>query len=151
MQIGIIGLGKMGAQIARRLHKKGHKVIAWNRSSQPRADFRRFGGHTAETVEDLVAALPHRKIVWVMLPAGETTEEMLARLRTLLQPDDIIIDGSNSFYEDTIRRAKLFAKRKIHFFDSGTSGGVWGEKNGFAIMVGGPKKIWPRVRPIFKD
>jgi len=151
MQIGIIGLGKMGAQIARRLYKKGHKVIAWNRSPQPRADFQRFGGRTAETVEGLVAALPHRKIVWVMLPAGETTEEMLERLRALLRSDDIIIDGSNSFYEDTIRRAKLFAKRKIHFFDAGTSGGVWGEKNGFAIMVGGPKKSWLRVRPIFKD
>ncbi|MCL5435480.1 MAG: decarboxylating 6-phosphogluconate dehydrogenase [Patescibacteria group bacterium] len=151
MEIGIIGLGKMGMQIARRLHVKGHRVVAWNRSPEPRAAFERFGGKTASTVEDLVAALPRRKVIWVMLPSGETTEEMLKRLRGLLSAGDIVIDGGNSFFEDTVRRGKKFQARKIHFFDSGTSGGVWGEKNGFALMVGGDKKIWPQVRPVFCD
>lgn len=151
MQIGIIGLGKMGAQIARRLHKKGHKVVAWNRSPEPRRAFARFGGKTAETVEELVSALPRRKVIWVMLPAGQTTGEMLERLLKMLSSGDTIIDGGNSFFEDTMRRAKSFAKRKIAFFDSGTSGGVWGEKNGFALMVGGDRKNWLLARPIFRD
>lgn len=151
MNIGIIGLGKMGMQIARRLHKKGHRVVAWNRSEKPRQIFRRFGGEAVESVEELVAALPKRKLVWMMLPAGQTTEEMLKRLRGLLAPGDVVIDGSNSYFEDTIRRAKQFKARKIHFFDAGTSGGVWGEKSGFALMVGGDKKIWPQVRALFRD
>jgi 6-phosphogluconate dehydrogenase len=151
MHIGIIGLGKMGMQIARRLHKKGHHVTAWNRSLEPRMKFKRFGGAVVGTVEELVDVLPPPKLIWVMLPAGEATQTMLERLSVLLRRGDIVIDGSNSFFEDTIKRAKLFAKKRIYFFDAGTSGGVWGEKNGFALMVGGDKKIWPRVRPLFRD
>ncbi len=168
MQIGIIGLGKMGMQIARRLHKKGHRVVAWNRSPDPRRQFIRYiaaaslptSPHrlgrgeksiAAESVEELLVALPARKIVWVMLTAGDSTEEMLKSLAGKLRRGDIVIDGGNSFFEDTVRRAKMFASRGINFFDSGTSGGVWGEKNGFALMVGGPAGAWPAVQAIFRD
>lgn len=154
MTIGIIGLGKMGMQIARRLHKKGHRVLAWNRSPEPRAAFRKFGGNVCETVPELVGHLQKQKILWVMLPAGEATEEMLLGklgLINILSAGDIVIDGGNAHYKDSIRRAKVFAKRGVFFFDSGTSGGVHGEKNGFALMVGGPVKAWPEIRPIFRD
>lgn len=154
MTIGVIGLGRMGIQIARRLHKKGHRVWAWNRSPAPRASFARFGGKTALTIPELVKKLKRPRIVWVMLPAGATTEEVLlgkSGLFHLLQKNDILIDGGNSFYEDSIRRAKTFAKRGVIFFDSGTSGGIHGEKHGFSLMVGGAKKSWPQVRPIFRD
>lgn len=155
----------MGMQIARRLHKKGHQVVAWNRSPEPRVAFSRFGGQTTETISQLVSQLKRPRIVWSMVLANkdrfakgakgvDATEEILLGKNGLiknLSPGDIVIDGSNSYYEDTIRRSKLFVKKGVSFFDAGTSGGIHGEKQGFALMVGGEKKHWKRVEPIFKD
>ena len=154
MTIGIIGLGKMGMQIARRLHRKGHKVIAWNRSVAPRKKYQRFGGKTAESVPALVARLPQSRIVWTMLPAGAATESVMfgeAGLYSLLRRGDIIIDGANENYKTTIRRAKRFSRKGIVMFDAGTSGGIHGEKNGFSIMVGGPRRVWPKIKPVIRD
>jgi len=151
MQIGVIGLGKMGIQIARVLHKKGHKVVAWNRSRGPRQKFKRFGGKTAESVPELVGKLKKSRIVWTMLPAGIINEEMMAMLYGLLSRGDIIIDGANENYQVTTKRAKKFARKGIALFDAGTSGGVHGEKNGFSIMVGGPKSKWRKIQPIIRD
>ncbi len=175
MTIGIIGLGRMGSQIARRLHSKGFRVLAWNRSAEPREELQKFftaetppsppssppnsvernkrrGGASAtyETVESLIAALPLPKIIWLMLPSGELVDEFIRTVSKKLSAGDIIIDGGNSFYRDSQERAKKLAEKGIHFFDAGTSGGVHGEKNGFSLMVGGPKKVWPRVEPVFK-
>jgi len=137
------------------LHKKGNKVIAWNRSEKPRDQYKKFGGKTAESVVDLISELSRPRVVWTMLPSGEASEQMFfgkpQGLYYLLDRGDIVIDGSNSFFEDSIRRSRQFSKKGIVFFDSGTSGGVWGEKNGFSLMVGGPKKLWPKVQPIFRD
>lgn len=149
--IGVVGLGKMGMQIARRLHKKGFKVIAWNRNPQKRALFRKFGGAVADSIPELVKALPGPRVIWLMLPSGQTTEEFVSAARRILKKNDIVIDGSNSFYKDSVRRAKGLAKKGIHFLDCGTSGGVWGEKNGFSLMVGGDKKVFKKVEPIFKS
>lgn len=154
MNIGIIGLGRMGRQIARRLKKHGHTVVAWNRSPAPRASFSRYGGLAAPTIPEMVRRLKPPRIIWVMLPAGKTTEEVLlgkSGLVKLLCRGDIVIDGGNAYYEDSIRRGETFAKKGIIFFDSGTSGGIHGEKHGFSLMVGGPENVWPKVRPIFRD
>ena len=149
--IGIMGLGRMGAQIARRLHTNKFNIIAWNRSPGPREEFAKFGGQVAETPEQLITEIDSPRIVWLMLPAGDLVDEFLFGPKALsLSKGDIVIDGGNSFYRDSQIRAKKLAEQGIHFFDSGTSGGVWGERNGFSIMVGGPKEIWPRVEPVFK-
>ncbi len=153
MTIGILGLGRMGAQIARRLHKNNFKVIAWNRSPEPRQEFKEIGGQVAETPEELISKLSSPRILWLMLPAGDTTEEILLGengIAKKLAKGDIVIDGGNSFYRDSQKRAENLAAKGIYFFDSGTSGGVWGERNGFSIMVGGPKDVWPQVEPIFQ-
>lgn len=151
LTIGILGLGKMGMQIARRLHKKGHRVIAWNRSLEPRLKFKKFGGQVANSVPELVAKLKPPRLIWTMLPAGQPTKEIIGKLAKLLSKDDINIDGSNSFYLDSIKNANKLARYKIWYFDAGVSGGIHGEKNGFSLMVGGPKKIWPKVKPLFRD
>ena len=150
-QIGVIGLGKMGMQIARRLHKKGYKVAAWNRSPAPKVVFSRFGGRTEDRVEALIESLKRPRVVWTMLPAGKTNAEMQTNLLKFLSRGDIVIDGANENFRVTIDRVKKFSKKGIVMFDAGTSGGVWGEKNGFSIMVGGPKKAWPKIKPIIKD
>lgn len=149
MTIGILGLGRMGMQIARRLHSRGFDVVGWNRSPEPRAELGAVGAKTAETIESLLGMLGSPKIVWLMLPA-EVVEEQLGSLASKLSDGDVIIDGGNSFYKDSQRRAAKLAEQGIHFFDSGTSGGIHGEKNGFSLMVGGPKEVFPTVEPIFK-
>lgn len=148
--IGVVGLGKMGRQIARRLHKKGFKVIAWNRSPKPRQEFKRFGGKAADTIEGLVKALPRPRVIWLMLPSGETTGEFIKEFIKLLSPGDTIIDGGNSNFQDTTKRSKELARHKINFLDAGTSGGVWGERNGFSLMVGGDKKVFQKMEPVFR-
>ena len=155
--IGVIGLGRMGAQIARRLHKKGFKIIAWNRSLGPREELKKFFKNSrglrsavVDSVSKLVEGLPKPKIIWVMLPSGDTTSAFLKELRGMLKKGDIVIDGGNSFYRETIKNAKEFSKAGINFLDSGTSGGVWGERNGFSIMVGGDKKVFKKIEPVFR-
>src|SRR3989344_4867590 len=151
MTIGILGLGRMGAQIARRLHTKGFDVVAWNRGPEPREEFKKFGGKVATTPEELINQLATEpRIIWLMLPSGDLLDEMIKRLALSLSRGDVIIDGGNSFYKDSQRRAEELKKRGIHFFDSGTSGGVHGEKNGFSLMVGGPKEVFAQAAPIFE-
>ncbi len=153
MQLAIFGLGRMGLQIAKRLHTNKVEVLAWNRSIGPREEFTNFGGQSFAEIPDLIKNFHQQpRVFWVMLP-NDVVEDFLfgaSGLKQHLQTGDIVIDGGNSFYKDSIRRAQEFQKLGISYFDCGTSGGIWGERNGFAIMVGGPKEIWPQVEPIFK-
>ncbi len=150
MQLAIFGLGKMGIQIARRLQKNGIEVLAWNRSPEPRGEVTKSGVKTYAEVGDLVAQMSESpRIFWVMV-LQEAVDGFLEQLHPYLRAGDIVIDGGNSHYKKTIERAKKLAEKGVVFFDSGTSGGVWGEKEGFALMVGGPKEYWQQVEPIFK-
>ncbi len=150
MQIGIFGLGRMGIQIAKRLQKNNFEVLAWNRSEEPRKEFAAFGGKTFEKESELINSLTGSpRILWIMLPHA-IVDEFLASILKQLKPGDIVIDGGNSFYKDSIRRGKQLADAGITFYDIGTSGGVWGEERGFALMAGGPKELWPVIEPIIK-
>jgi 6-phosphogluconate dehydrogenase len=150
MQIGMIGLGRMGGNMVRRLMKAGHQCVVYTRSADSRAEFAKEGATAAASVEDLVRRLEDRpRAVWSMLPAGDVTEGTVKTLAGLLEPDDIIIDGGNSFYKDDIRRAKLLADKRIQYVDCGTSGGVWGLERGYCLMIGGPKAAVDHLDPIF--
>lgn len=138
-------------QIARRLQKSGVEVLAWNRSEEPRLEAAQSGIKTFSDIGELSQTLKGQpRIFWLMLPQNIVDEFLRDHLGKYLKPSDIVIDGGNSFYKDSIRRAEELGKKGVHFFDCGTSGGVWGEENGFALMVGGPKEQWPAVEPIFK-
>ncbi|GBQ88031.1 6-phosphogluconate dehydrogenase [Gluconacetobacter johannae DSM 13595] len=153
MQIGIIGLGRMGGNIAVRLSRHGHDVVLFDRDPATVAKVaeRTEGGRgvAAGSVEDLVAKLTAgRKIVWVMLPSGEITEAAVQQLNGLLGKDDIVIDGGNSYYKDDIRRAAQLSEKGIHYIDVGTSGGVWGLERGYCMMYGGTKDSTDHIDPI---
>jgi 6-phosphogluconate dehydrogenase len=153
MQIAIFGLGRMGGGIARRLHRGGHEVLGWNRSEGHAEEFRQFGGFASTDIEEVVQKFTTcPRIFWVMLPQDATEDFLfgMSGIYKYLKPGDIVIDGGNSFYKDSVRRGKFFEEKGIHFFDSGTSGGVWGEERGFALMVGGKEEVWSLVVPIFK-
>jgi len=151
--VTIFGLGKMGAQIARRLHKNKFKVITWNRGEDKIKEIKKnkiFGTTSLEEV--MVKSRAEKSIYWIMIP-HDTVDEFIfgeSGIGKYLKKGDIVIDGGNSFYKETIARSDKLLKKGIYYFDSGTSGGVWGEKNGFALMVGGPKQKWNMVEPIFK-
>jgi 6-phosphogluconate dehydrogenase len=150
MQIGMIGLGKMGGNMSRRLMKAGHRCVVFARSAKTRAVFAKEGATAAASLEDVVKTLEERpRAVWLMLPVGEATDEAVERLSDLLEPDDIVIDGGNSFYKDDIRRAKTLAEKGIRYVDCGTSGGVWGIDRGYCMMIGGPKAAVDHLDPIF--
>jgi 6-phosphogluconate dehydrogenase len=149
MQIGVIGLGRMGGNICRRLMKAGHACVVFDVNAKPREALAKEGATAAPSLEQVVKALEKPRAVWVMLPAGPVTDETVDKLGELLEPDDIIIDGGNSFYKDDIRRAKKLAGRRIHYIDCGTSGGVWGRDRGYCLMIGGPKQAVDRLDPIF--
>src|SRR6201996_8898872 len=147
MQIAIIGLGRMGANIARRLMKHGHQVVGYDANP---ASVKALEGSTgASSLEDLVGKLSAPRHVWVMLPAGHITEETVAKLGGLLSKDDCVIDGGNTFFKDDIRRAHALAEKGIAYLDVGTSGGGWGLERGFCMMIGGDKKVVDRLDPIF--
>jgi 6-phosphogluconate dehydrogenase len=150
MQIGMVGLGKMGGNMSRRLMKAGHRCVVYARSAKTREALAKDGATATASLADLVRALKEKpRVVWLMLPAGQTTEETVESLRSLLEPDDIIVDGGNSFYKDDIRRAKELAEKDIRYIDCGTSGGVWGVERGYCMMVGGPKQAVDHIDPIF--
>lgn len=151
MKIGYIGLGKMGKNMVLRLLEKGHQVVAWNRSVAPRAEVAAAGAETPETVAALVIALPEPKTVWLMLPAGAVTHQMILELAELLKPGDTIIDGSNNFYKNTIEHGKLLAEKKIHFYDAGVSGGPAGARNGACVMAGGSQAPTAEITQLFAD
>ncbi len=150
MQIGIIGLGKMGANITRRLQRDGHHCVVFDTNAASIKTLVDEGATGADDLKSLVAGLSAPRAVWVMLPSGPITENTVNDLARLMEPDDIIIDGGNSFYKDDIRRAKLLAGSKIHYVDVGTSGGVWGLERGFCMMIGGESAIIQHLDPIFK-
>ena len=150
MQIGMIGLGKMGGNMSRRLMKAGHQCVVFDANAKLGAALAKDGAAAATSIADLVKKLAARpRAIWLMLPAGKVTEEMVEQLAGLLDRDDIIIDGGNSFYKDDIRNAKKLALTGIRYVDCGTSGGVWGIERGYCMMIGGPKQAVDYLDPIF--
>lgn len=148
MKIGIIGMGRMGANIARRLMRAGHETVVYDRSAEAVAAVVADGAIAATDLVDLKAKLDSPAIYWVMLPAGDPTEQTVATLAEGCAAGDIVIDGGNTFYKDDIRRAKALAEKGINYIDVGTSGGVWGLERGFCMMVGGDKPSVDRIDPI---
>jgi 6-phosphogluconate dehydrogenase len=150
MQIGIIGLGRMGGNITRRLMKAGHRCVVFDANARPRDALAEEGATAVRSVEDMTKALAEKPCaVWLMLPAGRITEETVERLGSLLEPEDVIIDGGNTYYKDDIRRAKKLAEKRIRYVDCGTSGGVWGMERGYCMMIGGPTQAVNHLDPIF--
>ena len=148
MQLGVIGLGRMGGNIVRRLAQQGHHSVVFDQNPAAIAAVAREA-RGASSLDDLVAKLEPPRALWVMLPAGDITERTVMTLAGLLRPDDVIIDGGNSFYKDDIRRAALLRQKGIHYVDVGTSGGVWGLERGYCMMLGGDKDVVARLDPIF--
>jgi len=150
MQLGVIGMGRMGANISRRLMRGGHACVVYDRETEAVGKVVADGARAARDLAGLVEALEAPRTVWVMLPAGGPTEETVAALGELLADGDILIDGGNTFYRDDIRRAKALAPKGVIYVDVGTSGGVWGLERGFCMMVGGAKPAVDRIDPILK-
>lgn len=151
MELGLIGLGRMGANMARRLRRADIKVTAFNRSfdvTQSLAE--ETGIIAAKSVKELVEMLPVPRVVWLMLPAGDITQHYVDEVTLLLKADDILVDGANSHYKDSMRRAGQLAEHAIHFIDAGVSGGVWGLENGYALMIGGEAESVQYIEPILK-
>ena len=149
MKIGVIGLGRMGSNIARRLIRHGHATVVYNRSPKPVADLVKDGAIGASGLGDMRGKLDEPAIFWVMLPHGKPTEDMIAAVAQIAAPGDIVIDGGNSFYKDDIRRAKALAEKGIRYLDVGVSGGVWGLERGYCMMIGGEKSAIDHLDPIF--
>jgi 6-phosphogluconate dehydrogenase len=145
MKIGIIGLGKMGSRIAQKLYEDGHEVVAWNRSKFKiqNSEFK-----IAESIDNLISRLEAPRVVWLMLPQGDATQDILDQLQRLLQKGDIVIDGGNAHFQDTEKRYQHFKKLGIEFLGIGVSGGVVAFKNGYPLMVGGSKKAYEFIKPI---
>jgi 6-phosphogluconate dehydrogenase len=149
MEIGIVGLGRMGANIARRLMRAGHRCVVFDRDASAVASVEGEGARGAGSLEALVAALARPCAVWVMLPAGTATEDAIGALGGLLVPGDIAIDGGNTMWKDDVRRAAALRAKGIHYLDIGTSGGVWGLERGYCLMIGGEAEPVRRLAPIF--
>jgi 6-phosphogluconate dehydrogenase len=150
MQIGMIGLGRMGANIVRRLMKKGgHQTVVYDKNNKTVATIANEGATGASDLEDFVRKLDRPRAVWIMLPAGAITETTIDTIAKLLERDDVIIDGGNTFWQDDIRRARTLREKGIHYVDVGTSGGVWGFERGYCMMIGGDKVVVDRLDPIF--
>jgi 6-phosphogluconate dehydrogenase len=150
MQIGIVGLGRMGGGIAKRLMKHGHTTVVYDQAEKAVSDLASAGATGTSSLEDMVAKLDKPRAVWVMLPAGEITEKTIETLSGLLEQGDTVIDGGNTFYKDDMRRAKALEAKGLHYVDVGTSGGVWGLERGFCMMIGGPKDQVDHLDPIFE-
>jgi 6-phosphogluconate dehydrogenase len=150
MQLGMIGLGRMGGNIVRRLMKQGHTTVVYDKDPKAVAALAADGSVGAGALEDFVKKLTAPRAIWVMLPAGKITETTIDALTKLMQPDDVIIDGGNTFWQDDVRRGKALKASGIHYVDVGTSGGVWGIDRGYCMMIGGDKAVVDRLDPIFK-
>ena len=148
MNLGFIGLGRMGFHMVERLLKHKIKVIAYNRSPEKVTKISKKGAISAYSVEELIEKLPGKKIVWLMLPAGKATDVMIKKLLALLNKGDIIVDGANDFYENAEKHNRWCKKYGINFFDCGVSGGIWGLKNGYTLMIGGPKNQFRFIESI---
>ncbi|MCB4822053.1 phosphogluconate dehydrogenase (NAD(+)-dependent, decarboxylating) [Roseicella aerolata] len=149
MQLGMVGLGRMGGNIVRRLLRAGHPCIAFDRDAAAREALAAEGATPAADLPAMVAALAAPRAIWIMLPAGAATEEALATLAGLLSPGDVLIDGGNSFWKDSVRRGAMLREKGLHFLDIGTSGGVWGLERGYCLMIGGEEAVVRRLDPIF--
>lgn len=148
MDMAMIGLGRMGANMARRLLRGGHHVVVWNRTFSRAQALEGEGASPVQELSDVPAALPSPRVLWIMLPQGETTQQAIDTLRPLLAPGDILIDGGNSFYKEDISRAAALAEDGIRYLDVGTSGGVWGLEVGYCMMVGGDAGAFEHVSPL---
>ena len=148
MDIGFIGLGKMGMNMVTRLRQGGHRVVAYDRSAALITEAETKGATASSSLEDLIAKLPKPRAVWVMVPSGQPTEETVQHLGTILEANDIIIDGGNTKFHDDVRRAADLQPRDIHYVDAGTSGGIWGLQIGYCLMVGGENEPVNRLAPI---
>ena len=149
MQLGMIGLGRMGGNIVRRLMRGGHQCVVFDTSDDAVSQLAGEGARGAKSVAALVEALAKPRAIWIMLPAGEITGAAVEELAAVLEPGDIVIDGGNSFYRDDIARAALLKPRGVHYVDVGTSGGVWGLERGYCMMIGGEREPVERLDPIF--
>ena len=149
MQIGIVGLGRMGANIARRLMRAGHSVVGYNRHDDIVQELSREGMTPASSLADLVEKLAPPRVLWMMLPAGEITERSIEEAAGLCSVGDVVIDGGNTFWRDDIARARKLSHRGVHYLDVGTSGGVWGLERGYCLMIGGESAIVQRLDPVF--
>ena len=150
MELGMIGLGRMGGNMAQRLLRGGHSVVGFDPDADARAALEGQGGGAADSLQALVAALPAPRVLWMMVPAGRITDGTVDALSGLLDAGDVIIDGGNSNYKDTMRRAAALEPHGIHLLDAGTSGGVWGLAEGYSMMIGGDRAVVERLRPIFE-
>ncbi len=148
MDIGFIGLGKMGMNMVTRLSQGGHRVVAYDRSTTLITEAEGKGATASSSLEDMIAQLPRPRAVWVMVPSGQPTEDTVQHLRTILEDNDIVIDGGNTKFHDDVRRAANLQKRGIHYVDAGTSGGIWGLKIGYCLMMGGENEPVNRLSPI---
>ncbi|HXF82695.1 MAG TPA: decarboxylating 6-phosphogluconate dehydrogenase [bacterium] len=152
MDVAMIGLGRMGGNMAERLLRGGHRVVGYARHAEGLQRILRLGLNADGTTDlsALAQKLPPPRVVWLMIPAGDPVDEMLTALLPLLTPGDIVVDGGNSYYRDTLRRAPVLAARGLHFVDVGTSGGVWGLTEGYSLMVGGPPEVVAVLRPLLE-
>lgn len=150
MELAMIGLGRMGANIATRLLRGGHNIVAYDLNEEPIAAAEAEGAEGARTLEEVAAKLSPPRVAWIMVPSGDPTEDTIEKMTGVLSSGDIIIDGGNSNYKDSMRRAAALKEKGFHFVDVGTSGGVWGLAEGYSMMVGGEKEIVERLYPIFE-
>ncbi|HTR89443.1 MAG TPA: NADP-dependent phosphogluconate dehydrogenase, partial [Solirubrobacteraceae bacterium] len=149
MQLGMVGLGRMGANIVRRLLRDGHRCVGYDVSAEAVRALEGDGAVGASSVKEFVAKLERPRAAWVMVPAGEITDETIGELAEAMEPGDVIIDGGNTHYHDDIRHAGELRERGIHHVDCGTSGGVWGLERGYCLMIGGEEEVVGRLEPIF--
>jgi len=147
MQLAMIGLGRMGLNMARRLLRGGHEVVAFNRSPEPALALAAEGARPAASLEEAIGMLRPPRTAWVMVPAGQATEATVARLGELCAPGDLVVDGGNTYFKDDVRRAQELARRGIDYMDCGTSGGVWGLERGYCLMAGGSPAAFARLQP----
>ena len=150
MEIGFVGLGKMGMNMVERLRRDNHRVVAFDLDEAKRKEVSTFGADAVDSLSEMVVRLAPPRGVWVMVPAAEPTESTINQLAELLQPGDTIIDGGNTNFHDDVRRAAMLAAKKLDLIDAGTSGGIWGLKHGYCLMVGGEAEIVRRYEPIFE-
>ena len=150
MQLGMVGLGRMGGNMVRRLMRGGHQCVVTDLSPQAVAEFAKEGAAGSTSLDDFVAKLTKPRAAWVMVPAGNATEQTVNALAQRFEAGDTIIDGGNSYYKDDVRRSQKLKDRGIHYLDVGTSGGVWGIERGYCMMIGGPKEAFDRLDPIFR-
>ena len=150
MEIGLVGLGRMGGNIARRLMRDGHQVRVFARRREAVDELVAEGAAGAYSIEELAQGLSRPRAVWLMVPAGEATEENVRALTARLEPDDVLIEGGNSYFKDSVVRAQRVREKGIHYLDVGTSGGIWGLEIGYCLMIGGEEEAFHRLEPVFK-